>query len=283
MQKKFQFFDIAANLADESFQGIYYNKKIHESDIESVIQRATSVGCEHLLIVGGNIQDSINSFQIAQKSPNFYCTVGVHPCRATEVEANAVGECGLDYDRFEYASKEAQLKQFEPHFALAEKHQLPIYFHNRNTGDDFFNIVKQNRNRFSSGVVHSFTGTSYELKQIIDLNLYIGINGCSLRDEKSIEVIKEIPLDKMMIETDCPYCEIRNTHPGKKFIKTVFEQKKKEKFSKEYMVRGRNEPCQIVQVLEVLAGFLNLDEKVIADACFQNTLKFFGIQQNQKL
>jgi TatD DNase family protein len=55
------------------------------------------------------------------------------------------------------------------------------------------------------------------------LNLYVGINGCSLRDENSINVIKGIPLDKILIETDCPYCEIRNTHPGKKFVKTNFE------------------------------------------------------------
>ena len=125
--------------------------------------------------------------------------------------------------RFEYANKETQLKHFEPHFALAEKHKLPMYLHNRNTGSDFFDIIKANRKRFSTGVVHSFTGTIEEMEHILALDLYIGINGCSLRDENSLEIVKKIPLDKLMIETDAPYCEIRNTHPGRKFVKTVFE------------------------------------------------------------
>jgi TatD DNase family protein len=75
----------------------------------------------------------------------------------------AIGECGLDYDRLEYSSKETQLKNFPLHFDLAEKYKLPMYLHNRNTGDDFFKIVKENRHKFKSGVVHSFTGTDEEL------------------------------------------------------------------------------------------------------------------------
>lgn len=85
---KHRMFDIAANLADPSFKGIYYDKKCHEEDIDEVIKRADSVGCDGLLIVGGYIKDSIDSYHISLKSKNFYCTVGVHPCRANEVEAN---------------------------------------------------------------------------------------------------------------------------------------------------------------------------------------------------
>lgn len=83
---------------------------------------------------------------------------------------------------------------FPYHFALAEKYNLPMYLHNRNTGDDFFKIVKENRKRFRSGVVHSFTGTSEELKQILDMDLYVGINGCSLKTEQNLKVLHEIPL-----------------------------------------------------------------------------------------
>ena len=71
----------------------------------------------------------------------------------------AVGECGLDYDRLEYADKEAQLLAFAPHFDLAQKHKLPMYLHSRATGEEFTNIVRVNRHKFSTGVVHSFTGT----------------------------------------------------------------------------------------------------------------------------
>jgi TatD DNase family protein len=70
----------------------------------------------------------------------------------------AIGECGLDYDRFHYSSKEQQLAVFPHHFRLAEKYQLPMYLHNRNTGTDFYDMVKQHRKSFRTGVVHSFTG-----------------------------------------------------------------------------------------------------------------------------
>lgn len=98
----------------------------------------------------------------------------------------AIGECGLDYDRFHYSSKEEQLAVFPYHFALAEKYKLPMYLHNRNTGNDFYDLVKQNRKRFSSGVVHSFTGTLEELKQILELDLYVGINGCSMKTQQNL-------------------------------------------------------------------------------------------------
>jgi TatD DNase family protein len=70
---------------------------------------------------------------------------------------------------------------FPYHFDLAEKYNLPMYLHNRNTGNDFYDIVRKNRDRFSTGCVHSFTGTEEELKQILELDLYIGVNGCSLK------------------------------------------------------------------------------------------------------
>mmetsp|Transcript_4791 Transcript_4791/g.3987 ORF Transcript_4791/g.3987 Transcript_4791/m.3987 type:complete len:99 (+) Transcript_4791:247-543(+) len=98
-----------------------------------------------------------------------------------------------------------------------------MYLHNRNTGDDFFKIVKENRHKFSDGIVHSFTGTKEEAKKILDLGLYIGLNGCSLKTKENLEVLKEIPLDKIMLETDAPYCEIRNSHAGSGYVKTKFE------------------------------------------------------------
>lgn len=123
-----RFFDIAANLCDDQFKGIYYDKKHHESDIDDVIERAHSVGCDRFLFVGGKIEDSEHSYELAKKDPNYYCTVGVHPCMVMDVEnyesqekyiekleklivdygdkCVAVGECGLDYDRFDYAPKE---------------------------------------------------------------------------------------------------------------------------------------------------------------------------------
>ena len=76
-----------------------------------------------------------------------------------------------------------------------------MYLHNRNTGGDFVKIIKENRHRFSTGVVHSYTDSLEEMKQLLDLDLYIGVNGCSLKKPENIEFIKHIPIDKIMLET----------------------------------------------------------------------------------
>ena len=179
----------------------------------------------------------------------------------------AVGECGLDYDRLEYADKQSQLLAFAPHFDLAQKHKLPMYLHSRATGSEFVDIVKANRHKFSTGVVHSFTGDIQEMKDLVDMDLYIGINGCSMKTEENCEVVKLVPLDKLMIETDCPYCDIRNSHAGAKHVKTVFPRKDKGKYSPDssefQIVKDRNEPCTIVQVVEVIAALKQVSVEVV--------------------
>lgn len=74
-----------------------------------------------------------------------------------------------------------------------------MYLHNRNTGNDFYDIVRKNRDRFPTGVVHSFTGTKEEIEQIIDLDLYIGVNGCSLKTIENLEALHEIPIERMLL------------------------------------------------------------------------------------
>jgi TatD DNase family protein len=130
---------------------------------------------------------------------NYYSTAGCHPTRSDEFKQEnylenlsalieddaktvhprivAIGECGLDYDRLEFCSKDQQMKGFIEQFKLAKKHNLPMFFHNRNTGGDFFDIVRQHSSDFSTGVVHSFDGSIEDVRVIKDLSLYIGING----------------------------------------------------------------------------------------------------------
>lgn len=90
------------------------------------------------------------------------------------IEVVAIGECGLDYDRFHFSTKEEQHLVFPLHFELAEKFGLPMYLHSRNCEQDFLKIVKENRKKFSTGVVHSFTGTKSELEALVKMDLYIG-------------------------------------------------------------------------------------------------------------
>ena len=299
----FEFFDIAANMCDEEFQGIYHDKKYHESDVEEVLERAKKIGVKKFLFASGSLEDGKISYELSQKSPDYYITCGIHPCRASEtlkllnnnidqifkeVEEQiikykdkivAVGECGLDYDRLHYSIKEDQLKLFDTHFNLAQKYNLPMYLHNRNTGDDFYNILKENRNKFNKGIVHSFTGSEDELNKYLSLNLYIGVTGASFRTKNNIEVVKKIPNDKLLFETDAPYCEIRSSNAAFQFVETSFKGRlKKEKMKKGFMCKDRNEPCAIIQVLEALAKIKEIDKKELAIKCYENSINLFNIK-----
>ena len=148
-----------------------------------------------------------------------------------------------------------------------------MYLHSRSTDGDFVKIITENRSRFPGGVVHSFTGTLEEMKAFVDLDLYIGINGCSLKTEENCEIVKQIPMDRIMLETDCPYCDIRNSHASSKYVKTKFPFSKKEKYNAETLVKDRNEPCTIVQVVEVVAALLGIDEEKLCELAWNNTLK----------
>lgn len=126
--------------------------------------------------------------------------------------------------------------------------ELPLFLHMRSAAQDFIEIIKRNRSRFSLGVVHSFTGSYEEAMQIIELDLFIGINGCSLKTEDNLEVVKQLPLKSICIETDAPWCEIRPSHASSKYIKSHFVSKDKKKHDVNSMVKGRNEPCNIMFV-----------------------------------
>lgn len=293
MEAKTKYFDIAANLADERY----------EDDIDQVLLRAKKYGVEKLLFAGTHLKDGKKSYELSLKDPNYYCAAGIHPCRASqyihdkmtfeeyaaeieklikeakEGKVIAVGECGLDYDRFKFASKEQQMKAFPIHFDLAHRYSLPMYLHERNTNGDFSNLVKDNRSKFSTGVVHSFTGSTELMKEIVGMDLYIGINGCSLKTQENMSTVKEVPLDKLLVETDAPFCTIRSSFPSYKFISTHFKfsKGKKAKLDENTLYRDRNEPCTVVQVLEAIAGIKQLAAETVAKAAWENSLKLFNL------
>ena len=115
--------------------------------------------------------------------------------------------------------------------------------------------LKQNH-WFVGGVVHSFDGTAKEAEDLLKLHerIFFGINGCSLKTELNCNIMAALPLERLMIETDAPWCDIRPTHFGSKDVVTKQVTVDKKKHSPELLVKGRNEPCNIVQVLEVIAA-----------------------------
>ncbi|CAM8884850.1 unnamed protein product [Rhodiola kirilowii] len=204
--------------------------------------------------------------------PSFYVEL-IHCTR----KVVAIGECGLDYDRLHFCPSNIQKKYFEKQFELAYATKLPMFLHMRAAADDFCDIVERNKNRFTSGVTHSFTGSSEDCAKLLSISgMYIGVNGCSLKTDENLNVVKSIPVEKMMIETDAPYCEIKNTHAGMKFVQSTWSSKKKEKHEEVCIVKGRNEPCLVRQVLEVVAGckgVANVEE--LSKTIYHNTCRVF--------
>lgn len=137
----------------------------------------------------------------------------------------AFGEFGLDYDRLHYCSKKVQLHSFAAQLdlVLAMKPQLPLFLHSRAAHQDFVSLLKQKfgdglEKLEKGGVVHSFTGTAAEMQELMELGLYIGTNGCSFKTADNCDVVKAIHLDRLMLETDGPWCEVRPSHEGWKYL-----------------------------------------------------------------
>jgi len=293
------FIDIGANLTDPMYKGIYNGNKKHREDLEDVLDRSWENGLKKIIVTSGSLDDSVEALKIASLNKNLYCTVGCHPTRCDEFNNKAqtpeaylngltnvikdnrpkvvaLGECGLDNQRLHFCSKSIQEKYFEMQLKLNEHFNLPLFLHCRDAAPTFIDILKRNANYLKSGgVVHSFDGSLKEAEEIIELGLYIGINGCSLRTEDNLKTVSELPVDRLMLETDSPWCEIKQTHPSYSYVQTKFNSVKKEKYKESCMVKGRNEPSTIKQVLEVVASLKEEDPVSLGNRIYQNTLNLF--------
>jgi len=202
----------------------------------------------------------------------------------------AVGEFGLDYARLLFCPKDIQILGFRKQLDMAIETQLPLYLHNRDSGDDLYDILFEYRDRLVAsqggdaenirGIVHSFDESVEVATKLMSLGLHIGINGCSLKTPENLQIVAQIPLDKLILETDCPWCDIRPTHSGYEHLQTMFPTKKEKQYNresaKEFCVKNRTEPCHVAQVAEVIAGVKGLDVADVVAASNRNVFRVFG-------
>jgi len=122
------------------------------------------------------------------------------------------------------------------------------------------------------------------MRRLVTAGLYVGVNGCSLKTEENLEVVKQIPLERLMLETDGPWCEIRPSHASYKFLNKdesppAPRQVRRDRFKKGFMVKGRNEPCNIPHVAYIVAAVKGLPLKEVCEAAWKNTLDLFGMDK----
>lgn len=258
--------DIGANLTHDSF----------DADRDAVIERAAERGVRRMIVTGSTAEVSLEAATLAETRPGqLYATAGVHPHHASDYSESvrnalleltgresvvAVGECGLDYFR-NFSPRDAQRDAFQAQLELAASTGLPVFLHQRDAHEDFIDILRPMMGRLSRGVAHCFTGNAGELRDYLDLGLYIGITGwiCDdRRGEKLRQAAPEIPLDRLMLETDAPYLLPRTLQPKPK--------------------TRRNEPMHLREVLRVVADSIGKSQQDVALAATGNSERFFALR-----
>jgi TatD DNase family protein len=189
----------------------------YDSDRQEVIQRALDTGIG-MVVVGTDFETSQQAVELAAKYEGIWCSVGLHPNDNLDERYNqssyeklagapkvvAVGEIGLDYYRTPDREKQVlQKHRFVEQLELAEKVNKPVIIHCRNAHADMIELLRSRRGL--SGIIHSFTGTIDEASHYIELGFCLGFNGIITFTRQYDEVVKRIPLESMVLETDSPY------------------------------------------------------------------------------
>ncbi|KAF8349741.1 Mg-dependent DNase, partial [Amanita rubescens] len=313
---------LTVNLTDAIFNGIYRGKTKHADDLEAVISRAHDAGVGSMIITGISLNESRKALELARKY-SLYATVGCHPTHTTEFKTFkggpnaylqalehllgasmedetrrvvAIGECGLDYDRTRFSVPEVQKHYFRMQLGLAKRYHLPLFLHSRAAHADFVKILRDEG--FGNdggrdvggkgGVVHSFTGSIEEAQELMDMGFHIGINGCSLKTEENLRVAGAIRLDRLLLETDAPWCSVTSGHTSHKYLDSIPSNLRDlydppsvrpEKFICGKAVKGRNEPSTIGKVawiVHCLHPELSLQE--LMAKVWNNTIELFQLE-----
>ena len=266
--------DIGVNLSNSRFQ----------KSIEDVLLRAKSAGVEKMILTGTSISDSESVISICKQykdqfPDSLYATAGVHPHDADKFNADsanklnqlckekpvvAAGETGLDFNRH-LSDPTKQERAFESHIEIALKHDLPLFLHERDAAKRQLDIIRSHVNQFPKSVIHCFTGDKKTLFSYLDLDLYIGITGWICDERRGLDLqnlVKNIPLDRLMIETDAPYL-IPRTMPNPPKNKC-------------------NEPSFLKYVIDEIAIHREESSEVLEVATSSTAIEFFNLNNANK-
>ena len=240
-----------------------------KKDMPDVIQRAKDGGIENIITIGIGVQECKAALRIAEAYPAVYAAIGIHPHNAKSLDlktldflednANnkkvvALGEMGLDFFR-NHSSREDQIRAFRAQLDLAKSEKLPVIIHDRDAHKETLSILEEEKADLNGGVIHCFSGDAEMAFKCIDMGFYISIPGTVTfkNAKKQIEVVRKIPIEKTLIETDCP------------FLAPVPYRGK------------RNEPLYVKYVAEAIAKIKNMQLEDVARITVLNTRKFFSL------
>ena len=257
--------DIGANLTHSDY----------ENDLKAVIDNALNCNIKKLIITGATKEESIKAHELTlSRKDNLFCTAGVHPHYAdtydqetekviydlaTRNSVVAIGECGLDYFR-NFSSKDSQINAFINQIEIAKTVELPLFLHQRDAHNDFIKIMEDHYDQSIKGVAHCFTGTKEMLAEYLEMGLYIGITGWICDERRGVElqkIVNQIPLDKIMIETDCPY-----------LLPRTLKSKPKSR---------RNEPKFLYEIVKMIALNTDYSSTEIINQSTKNANRLFNL------
>lgn len=254
--------------------GINLSNRQYNNDRDEIVNKSYENGIG-LIITGCTSYSNNHAVTYIRQHPEYkmYCTIGLHPHNAEQYTEDflkeyidlldknkdiivAVGEIGLDYNRM-LSSKKIQKYVFQEMLTIAEQNDLPVFLHERDAANDFYDILGHNTNITEKSVVHCFTGTKDTVKKYLHLGCMIGITGwvCdNKRNKDLIEAIKYIPLDRIMIETDGPFLAPKNIN------------------------KRRNLPIYLPYIWKRIAEIKEEEEDVVRKITLENSKRFFNLK-----
>jgi TatD DNase family protein len=257
--------DIGINLAHDSY----------DHDRDEVIARAAAAGVTRMVVTGSTLDSTARAIELCRQWPaQLWATAGVHPHHATEFSATdvpqlaalladprvvAAGECGLDYFR-DFSPRAEQRRAFASQLELASASGKPVFLHQRDAHADFMAVLADYLPGLSRAVVHCFTGSGDELANYLEHGLQVGVTGWICDERRGLGVkalLREIPLQHLMIETDGPYLLPRNL-PRKPSHR-------------------RNEPMYLPYILDAICDVRTEPREEIAEATRRNAEIFFNL------